>query len=387
MTRIAAAASRAPDAGQAALEAAAGIEKALGGAGVDLAFIFASMHHAERLPEVVSTVRGKLRPAHLAGATGESIIAGGVEIESSPALALWAASAPGATVYSSWMSPQSTPEGLAFSGSPRIPHGPADMILLADPFTFPADAYLERMGADHPELGVLGGMASGGQKPGECRLVHGSDVHDSGAVAAVVSGKLRVRPLVSQGCRPFGKHLVVTRSDGNAILELGGAPAIQKLSEEMRGLSAIERTLLGRGLHLGIATDARKRKHQRGDFLVRNIIGIIKDSGGIVVADVVKPGTTVQFHLRDAETASEDLHALLQEARTGGRCPAGALLFTCNGRGSRMFDIPNHDAGSVARELGPLPVAGFFAAGEIGPVGGRNFLHGFTASVALFEET
>jgi len=385
--RVTAATSRAPDALQAAAEAVAEVEKALGGARVDLAFLFASTHHAERLSEAVAGVTEKLRPGHLAGATGESIIGGGLEIESAPALALWAASAPGAQVYSARVEPQSTPEGLAFSGSPRIPVGSADMILLADPFSFPADEYLERMGTDHPDLRILGGMASGGRKPGECRLIHGGEVHTSGAVATVVSGTLRVRPLVSQGCRPFGKHLVVTRSEGNAILELGGAPAIQKLSEEMRSLSAIERSLLGRGLHVGIAIDARKRKHQRGDFLVRNVVGIMKDSGGIVIADVVRPGTTVQFHLRDAETASEDLHALLQEARTGGSRPAGALLFTCNGRGSRMFDIPNHDAGSVARELGPLPVAGFFAAGEIGPVGGRNFLHGFTASIALFEET
>jgi small ligand-binding sensory domain FIST len=386
MTRIAAASSRAPGAARAAEEAAAEVEKLLGGAPVDLAFVFATTQHAERLEEAVETIARKLRPAHLAGATAESIVGGAVEFEGTPALSLWAASAPGADLHSALLTAENTPEGLAFLGSPEIPDGSGGMILLADPFSFPTEHYLERMGADYPELQILGGMSSGGRQPGECRLIHAGRVHSEGAVAVVVSGSLRVRPLVSQGCRPFGKPLVVTRIESNAILELGGAPAMEKLGEEMRSLSAIERTLLGRGLHVGLAIDARKRRHQRGDFLVRNVIGLIRDAGGILVPEIVRPGTTVQFHLRDAETASEDLHALLQEARTSGSRPAGALLFSCNGRGSRMFDIPNHDAASLAREMGPLPAAGFFAAGEIGPVGGRNFLHGFTASIALFEE-
>src|SRR5206468_1606052 len=204
--------------------------------------------------------------------------------------------------------------------------------------------------------------------------------------AVLLSGRLRLRPVVSQGCRPFGKPMVVTRAEKNVVFELGGKPALVRLKEQLATLSRAECDLAKQGLHLGHAIDPSRRASARGDFLIRSVVGVDPEKGAIAVTDLVRPGQTVQFHLRDAATASEDLEALLRDAREAGARPGGALLFSCNGRGSYLFSRPDHDAGAVQKALGPMPLAGFFAAGELGPVGGRNFVHGFTASLALFEE-
>jgi small ligand-binding sensory domain FIST len=384
--KIACATSNAPDARRAAAEAAAAVRARLGPAAVDLAFLFASHGHAPAADDVVRAVEDALAPRHLAGATGEAVIGGGLEHEGVPALTVWAGVLPGATIASAHVTLAQAPDGLAFPGTPEIPHGPATMVLLGDPYSFPADRFIERAAEDHPELQVLGGMASGASAPGESRVFHGGAAHASGAVAVALSGAIRVRPLVSQGCRPFGKRHVITKADRNVVFGLGGRPALEKLAEELREMTPAERSMLERGLHLGLAIDARKERHERGDFLIRNVVGFAREEGALVITDIARPGTTVQFHLRDAETASEDLGALLEEAKAAGSRPLGGLLFSCNGRGSRLFDAPHHDAGSIARGLGDFPLAGFFAAGEIGPIGGRNFLHGFTASIALFEE-
>ena len=175
--------------------------------------------------------------------------------------------------------------------------------------------------------------------------------------------------------------------DRNVIRELGRRPALEVIREVFANLSEEDQERVQQGLHIGRVINEYQEKFQRGDFLVRNVIGS-DDAGGIAISDVVRVGQTVQFHVRDAETADEDLRGLLiherqacADARLGG-----ALLFTCNGRGSRLFPRPHHDVSIIREVLGPVPVAGFFAMGEIGPIGGQNFVHGFTASIALFEE-
>jgi small ligand-binding sensory domain FIST len=147
------------------------------------------------------------------------------------------------------------------------------------------------------------------------------------------------------------------------------------------GMSERDIELINQGLHVGLVIDEHKADFGRRDFLIRNVIGADRSNGAIAIGQAVEVGTTIQFHVRDADAADEDLHELLAERRADG-----ALLFTCNGRGSRLFDQPDHDAGVVADLLGNPPLAGFFAAGELGPVGGRNFVHGFTASMALFSD-
>jgi small ligand-binding sensory domain FIST len=188
-----------------------------------------------------------------------------------------------------------------------------------------------------------------------------------------------IQSVVSQGCRPIGHPFTVTRADRNLVVELGGQPALQRLQELAAGVTEDDRALLRQGLHVGLVVDEHKSDFERGDFLVRNVLGADPDAGSIAVGDHVDVGRTLQFQVRDRDAADEDLRALL-----ASREAAGALLFTCNGRGQHLFGAPDHDSGVLDQLLGPLPVAGAFCAGELGPVGGRNFLHGFTASLALF---
>ena len=207
-------------------------------------------------------------------------------------------------------------------------------------------------------------------------------VYEQGAVGVRLHGPVKTRTVLSQGCRPIGQPLVITKADRNVIFELGGKRALDQLQELFDQLEPKEQEIVQRGIHVGRVIDEYKNRFDRGDFLVRNVIGADQQTGAIAIGDFVRPGQTIQFHIRDAQSADEDLrHAFAAEKGTA----RGGLLFTCNGRGSRLFGEPHHDAGVVSRSLGDVPLAGFFAAGELGPVGRKNFLHGFTASVVIFE--
>jgi small ligand-binding sensory domain FIST len=240
------------------------------------------------------------------------------------------------------------------------------------------------MEEERPGLPIVGGMASGGQSPGSNTLAVGSRTYDAGAVGVVIGGAVRIRPVVSQGCRPIGRPFVITKSQENLIVELGGVPALQRLRETYGELDDADRELVRSSLHVGRAASEYRDVFRRGDFLVRNVLGADPDSGVIAVGDLVRTGQTVQFHVRDAASADEDLRELLCGSPLPAR-PVGALVFTCNGRGTRLFAGPSHDARALQDWLGPLPVEGFFAQGDIGPIGRRTFLHGFTASIALVE--
>jgi small ligand-binding sensory domain FIST len=230
-------------------------------------------------------------------------------------------------------------------------------------------------------------MASGMAGPGQTPLILGSEVYDVGAVGVLLRGPVGVRGVVSQGCRPIGEPLVVTKGRDNVILELGGQPPMARLKAMYDELPTHDQNLFQRGPHVGLAMTEYRDRFSRGDFLVRNLYGVDRASGAMEITDRVRVGQTVQFHVRDAESADEDLRLLLrQELAARPAKPQDALLFTCNGRGTRLFGQPHHDAGVLGAEVGPVPVAGLFAAGEFGPVGGRNFIHGFTASVVLFDD-
>jgi small ligand-binding sensory domain FIST len=261
------------------------------------------------------------------------------------------------------------------------------LLVLGDPYTFPADVFLEQLNEEYAGLPVTGGMASGVRGPGECRLIRGGEVMPGGAVGVLLQGLPGLRTVVSQGCRPVGRAMVITRGQDNIITELGGKPPLARLQEMWQELDAADRNLVQQGLHLGLVINEYQGAFRRGDFLVRNVVGIDRDTGALAVTDRVRVGQTVQFHVRDAASADDDLRALLRaDGQEHAGRPGGALLFTCNGRGTRMFPTPNHDVQALHQEIGAVPVAGFFAQGELGPVTGQNFMHGFTASVVLFGE-
>jgi small ligand-binding sensory domain FIST len=242
------------------------------------------------------------------------------------------------------------------------------------------------MAERYPNAQAVGGLAGGGRGPGDNRLLKNGEVFDGGVVGVQLSGPIAIRTVISQGCCPIGERYVVTRAEQNMVFELGGKPALTRLQEVFESLEGTRRRDAHRALHIGIAIDEHRSRFERGDFLVRNLVGADQQAGAIAIGDLVQEGQTVQFQLRDAKSASDDLHVLLAADRSKHRNPPlGALLFSCCGRGEGLFGQPHHDSRVVQERIGPIPVAGFFAQGEIGPVGGKNFLHGYTASVALFS--
>jgi len=358
-------------------------ERAVGATGgsADLAVIFGSIHHAEILGRASVELRRLGLARFVLGCTGESIVGEDREVEGEPALSLWLLSHPGL---------KAKPHRVTFADGQL--EGPSvdpqsTLILLGDPFSFPTDEYFQRLDTASSGLRVCGGMASASHMPGGNRLVLQGDVYEDGAVGLEIQGGVSVRTVVSQGCRPIGRPLIVTRVERNVIRELGRRPALDVLRELFEELSPQEQALVQQGLHLGRVINEYQESFHRGDFLVRNVLGA-DEAGGLAISDLVRVGQTVQFHVRDAATADEDLRSLLEEACKGrnGPATAGALLFSCNGRGSRLFPHANHDVSLLHNVFGPIPVAGFFAMGELGPIGGKNFVHGFTASIALFED-
>lgn len=354
---------------------------------IDLAVLFVSHQHGPDFAAIVRGVHERLGPKCLIGCTGESIVGLGQEVEDAPAISLWVARLPGVNLTPVRLEFVTTPEGGSFAGWPDSAHhaivDDTTLLLLAEPFSFPADGLLERLGEDWPKMRVLGGMASGAHAPGQNVVFVGDQAYNAGAVGVLVDGDVQIRSVVSQGCRPIGRTFVITKAERNMILEMSGKPPLAQFQEVLESLSPEEHALVQRGLHVGQVIDEYRETFERGDFLIRNVLGADRKTGAIAIGDYAQVGRTVQFHIRDAQSADEDLRSLL----SAGDDPAaqGALVFTCNGRGTRLFDAPHHDARVIGEQCGEIPLAGFFAQGEIGPVGGRNFLHGFTASVALFQ--
>jgi small ligand-binding sensory domain FIST len=376
----------------AAREACAEAARRLGpGEPPDLAVVFASPGLCEDSEGLLAAIHDALGPAHLIGCMGEAILGGEREVEEGPALSVWAARLPGAEVIPFRLVARPMQDGLGVLGWPdAIADAPAGnvgpIVMLADPFTFPADGLLAQLNQEPGAPIVVGGLASGGRRPGDHRLFAGTEALSEGAVAVALRGA-RVRTVVSQGCMPIGPEMVVTAAEGSVVHELAGMPALRKLEEVIEGLDATERALAGEGLLIGLVIDENTPDYQRGDFLIRGIHGGDREHGALIVGERVRVGQTVRFHVRDAGSADEDLRESLRDAlgKLEGADPGGALVFSCNGRGTRMFAAPDHDAAAIAQELGDIPAAGMFCNGEIGPVGGKSFLHGFTATMALFS--
>jgi small ligand-binding sensory domain FIST len=370
-----------PDPVYAARVALAQVTDQLGGVRPDLALVFAGAGYARDLDRIDAMVENLLDPAHRLGATTEGVIAGGAEVEQGDCLSLWAARLGEAEV-----TPMRYAAPLNEHTPTLWPQPPSDtraIILLSDPRTFPSAAFLAWLEQTDPGLLVSGGQASAGQ--GVNRLLLDGCMYDDGAVAVALGGDIRLRTLVSQGCRPVGKSYTVTRAERNLLQELGGALPIQRVRETFNDASPTDKALMRTGLHIGTVIDEYKDEFKRGDFLVRGVLGAESGTGAIAIADLVSVGQTVQFHVRDAQSADEDLRELLGHIVEDGVQGSAGLLFSCNGRGRRLFTQPDHDAGLVREVLGDIPLAGFFCAGEFGPIGSRNFIHGYTASLLIFE--
>lgn len=368
------------------------LREALGSAKPDLVACFVSHHHGAAIETLGPLLAEALDARTLIGCTGEGVVGSAHEVERGAGLSVWAGVLPNTAVKPFEVQAEAISEDtLRFTAMPEVvDRARASMLMLADPFSFPAHAYLEALNSELPGVPAIGGMASGGQGPGQNLLFTHDGLVEGGAIGVVVEGDVEVRAVVSQGCRPVGKPYVITACKDNIVLKLSGKPALQALMETVQNLPDADQKLIQRGPFLGLALDAQKSKFERGDFLARGIVGFEQDTKAVAVADdSIRSGMSVQFLVRDAATAGEDLTHLVRDsaAEVEGSAATGALLFCCNGRGARLFKRPDHDIGCVRAGLErEVPVAGFFAMGEIGPVGRRNFLHGFTASVALFRK-
>ena len=359
----------------------------LGGDPPDLVLLFLTAQHEDQQRAILDAVSDRVEGATVIGCSAAGVIGAEREIEDAPAVAVWAATLPGVGIQPFRLTFQREGDHAIVEGLEDLPAPDEEpvVVMLADPFSFPADVLLDHLNDTVAGLPIVGGMASGGLEAGRNALYFNDEILHDGAVGVILTGGATTA-LVSQGCRPVGQTFAVTRAEQNVLFELGGESAMQRIEELYAEANERDQLLIRRGLHVGSAITELKPELGRGDFLVRNVVGVDRETGAIAISDMVEVGTTVQFQVRDAESARQDLRTVLARERETRPDPvAGALLFSCNGRGQGLFGQPDHDVGALRRAFGDVPVAGFFAAGEIGPVAGRNFLHGFTASVLLLR--
>jgi small ligand-binding sensory domain FIST len=383
--------SRHDDLTAAFAEAADALERQLEGSAPDLLLVFASPDHAGGLECIAALAGRRFTRTLLVGCTASGVIGGAHEAEEGPALSLTAAVLPGVALSGFHVEDTPAPNSAASASAwrERVGCGPDErpkFLLLADPFTSDVGGLVEGLDCVYPGAPKFGGLASGGRLPTENRLLIGKDIHSSGAVGVVFRGDVEVDTLVAQGCRPIGKPMLVTRCHGHLLLELDGRPPLQVLAELYRSLDARDCGLVQHSLFLGIEMRSDAIEYDPGELLVRNILGLDQDSGALAVGTELRPMMVAQFVVRDPHSAEEELRRMLvRERRAAGR-PKGALLFSCVGRGAGLFGCADHDTSLFEEQLGPAPLGGFFCNGEIGPVGGTTFLHGYTSAFAIFRE-
>jgi small ligand-binding sensory domain FIST len=367
-----------------AAEAARAAAIGLQGAEADLVVVFAGGAHLAAPEAMLEGVNAEIAPGALIGCGAGGVLGCGRELESGTAVAVWAAALDRGTARTFHATVTEDDEAGVLEGIPEL-SPTATLIMLSDPYSFPTDAVLMGLARDAPGVTVLGGLSSARTFGGTGALFHDQEVCEQGAVGVRLDG-VEMLPCVSQGAAPLGREMTVTAAEGNVIHELAGRPAVETIEQVIAELELPERALVAAGLLIGIVIDGGKPEYEQGDFLVRGVLGADPDTGALAIGASVTAGQVVRLHARNARSADEDLRRELRlRARAiGGERPAGALVFSCNGRGQAMFGACDHDATMVQDELGGAPAAGFFAAGEIGPVGGRSFLHGFTATIAVF---
>ena len=376
---------------QAAQIVSRSVHDSFGGRNCDVACVFFSPHFSEDLPSLLEIIHQQLGPKVLVGCMGAGVIGGTQEIEEHPGLVLWGLSNSRMQVTPFHLTPSKNGEKISLEGWPDMlkkPQNSQAFLIFADPFSTPIDELFTLLDHHAPGCVAIGGIASGGMGEQESRLILHDKIIESGVVGVALQGGIELRTVVSQGCQPIGERYVVTRVDRNVIQELGGIPPLERLETTLKALEETERQQAVNGLQVGIAIDEHRAEFRQGDFLIRELLGADRESGHLAIADFIQEGQTIQFHIRDAHAAGADLYGLLSQERMASVNSSlkGALLFSCNGRGQQFFQMAHHDIAAVHQYLSAVPVAGFFAGGEIGPVGGKNFLHGYTASMALFYD-
>ncbi len=377
-------------------EASREIAGRLGSDLADFGLLFVSAAYRPDLIDLWPVLKRELRVKHLLGCTAGGVIGGGHEVEGEPAVSLTAALLPEVTITPFQISQENLPDPdrgprawrdlvkMAAEEKASPAATPPHFLLLSDPFSMDADALVAGLDFAFPHSIKVGGLASGGAGPNENLLLSDEKILSRGAVGVALSGNIRIEAVVAQGCRPIGEPLSITESDGNVLISVDDRAPLAYLQDLYGKLKARDQELLQTSLFLGIVMDPFKANPRKGDFLIRNIVGLDQNKGFLAIGAYLRPGQTVQFHLRDAETSHDDLRELLTEAVAHKSSAAGAALFSCLGRGKRLYGKPDHDSGLIKSLVGDIPIGGFFCNGEIGPVGRKTYLHGYTSSIAVF---
>jgi small ligand-binding sensory domain FIST len=383
--------SAAPDTSRALDEVVERVREDLRGAEPSFAVAFVSPHHD--VPKANDGLGAAFPNATILGTTARSVIGAGRELEEEPGLALAAAELPGVEIHPFHLRSNELPApdeaaawwrerlGLAHGARPSF-------VLLADPFSCDAETLVGGLDASFPGAPKIGGLASATSEPGGNSLLCAGRITGEGVVGAALHGELEVDTIVAQGCRPIGHPLFVTRARDQLLFELDGRKPGDVLQAIFDAADERDRELFRTSLFLGIEMKEALSEYHQGDFLVRNLVGLDARSGALVVGARLHDGQVVQFHLRDAATSARDLEERLARYRGAQPAPpsdAGALLFSCLGRGQYLYGEPDHDSAAFARHLGRIPLAGFFCNGEIGPIEGRTFLHGYTSAFGIFR--
>lgn len=357
---------------------------------VDLGLVFMTPEYFEIAPQVLEMLRVHAQVPLLVGCSSGSLIAGAREIEDEPGLALGLYSLPGAKLKAA----RFTQEQIEESSGPAYwhhenavtPEETNGWLCFADPFHLDCENWLRAWNEAYPKLPILGGLASGNNSDPQTQIYLDGEVFESGGVGISIGGDIAPASVISQGCAPIGETWTITKAERNIIREIGNRPAYEVLAETFAGLTPEEQKQAQGNLFVGLVVNEYLDEFHRGDFLIRNLLAVDPESGTIAIGAYPRPGQTMQFQCRAASTGTEDIQQLLQRAKSSlaGRALYGGCLCSCNGRGSSLFGEADHDARQVQEHIGPFGLAGFFCNGELGPVGQKNFLHGYTASLALF---
>lgn len=357
----------------------------------DMGVLFITPHQKNHIQAIVQGIREKVIIENLLACTCAGIIGSQTELENQTAASLFLAKLPKAKVRPFYVD-QEHIENLFLDEDfydffEVYPNEHPTFLIFPDPFQVDLNRFILGLNNAYGASPVVGGLASGSASANGNLLMVNGQSYNHGIVGLVMTGDLKIDTIVSQGCKPVGESYIVTKAENNIIYEVAGEPFLDVLRKIFLKLTDTERRLVQQALLIGIVMDEYKHGFNRGDFLIRSVIGVDQETGAVAIGDIIKPGQTIQIHIRDAKTAEEDLNQLLAVYKEKNKTsiPQGAFVFSCNGRGLSLFGEPDHDIKLIQKHIGPIPAAGFFCAGEIGPVGGRNFLHGFTDSIVVFS--
>lgn len=364
------------------------IQRQLGDNSIDLILLFITEPWVEQAETISKTVREKLEPSLLLGCSAESVIGAKSEIEFESGITCLAAHLPDVMLnpflwnIGTWQ--DILVDKVHLGRVYPVDESTEATILLADPYSTPINQLLKALNSYFPDIPIIGGMASAATAPNGNVLFYNEEIIQGGAIGVTLSGNIQVDMIVSQGCRPLGDVHTIEEIEENVIIRMDNSSPLLHLQKLVDNLPPSAHHLLRNGIFIGRAIQSDHDDLGRGDFLVRGVLGVDHEYGAIAVGDYMDVGERVQFHVRDASTAIEDLSLMLTPQSIFG-APAGVLVVSCNSRGTRLFDHPNGDVSTITNTLGSIQMAGFFAAGEFGPIGNQNFLHGHTASLALFR--